>query len=255
MNTLTPAFILIGLLTACGGLNNDPTVGSTNRFKLILTTTTPESVVAGDCSESDVTLRLVQTVDGSTVYADQDIEISVKAWNDQTELPDQAFLQTGASCTGSNSTVTLAAGAAEASFKLQLTDTDTTRITFSADSSDITLLEVEVAVTPNLPGNLVVSDLPATVGINAAFTGSIRILDFWNNPVSDASAAIQLIAYTDSNCSSLASGTLQGASAAALAGAASLTGLRYSLAGSIYLEAEIPSTQIRSNCAGPIAVQ
>jgi hypothetical protein len=247
--------ILALSLQACGGLNNDPNINGQTPFKLILTSTAPETAVAGECSSTDVILRLVQSDDGNTVYADQDIVISVKAWNAQTELEDQAFLHTGDSCNGTDSAVTLTTGSAETSFKLQLTDTDTTRITFLADSTDITSLDLNLTVTPNLPGTLVLSDLPAAITVNTAFSGSLQILDFWYNPVGDASATIQVLAYTDASCSTLAEGTLQGASTAALNGTATLTGLRYSAIETIYLEAEVPSTQIRSNCAGPIAVQ
>lgn len=244
-------------LASCGaGLTNDPGTGE-SPFVLILTEALPAVVTAGECAEYQYTVRVVEREDQKTIYVDSDVEVSLTTSDGATALQEKGFLQTSSNCNGNDSSITIAKGLAEATFFLQLTSTEISQISLSTDDERVGGLSASIAVTPNLPGALELSGLPATAGINVIFTSnpSVRILDAWGNFTDDSSSALEIEPFTDATCTQAAGGTIQNASITAIDGIGAFTNLRYTTSGTIYLRAQIPATQIRSNCAGPIAVQ
>ena len=255
-NTIAAA-ALIPALAGCGaGLTNDPGSAETP-FVLKLTQDLPESITAGECTESEYTIRVVEREDQRTVYMDSDLEITLTTSDGTTELDEKGFLQQSSTCTGGNTTVTIAKGLAETTFRLQLTSDQISEFALTTNDERVGGLSAAITVTPNLPGLLELSSLPELAGINTVFTSSpsVRILDAWSNFVEDSSALLEIEPFTDATCTQAAGGTIQNASSTAIDGIGAFTNLRYTTSGTIYLRAQIPATQIRSNCAGPITVQ
>jgi len=188
---------------------------------------------------------------------DSDLEISLSTSSPTTGLENEGFLQTSSACTGSSSTVTITEGLAEVTFYLQLNSDQISEISFTTNDERVGALSTSIAVTPNIPGTLELSTLPDTAGINTVFTSAptVRILDSWGNFISDAASALEIEPFTNDTCSQAASGTLQNSTSTAIDGIGAFNTLRYTLSGTIYLRVQIPATQIRSNCAGPIVVQ
>jgi hypothetical protein len=245
------------LLSACGaGLTNDPGSGETP-FTLSLIGTIPDEFIAGECSEYEFTVRVVEREDGRSVYMDRDLEITLSTQDGDTELTEKGFLQSNAECSGSETTLTIPQGGAETSFRLQLTSSDVSGFKLATDDSRVGGFESDATVIPNIPGALELSNLPATAGINTTFTSSpsVRILDSWGNFVSDSASNLEAEVFDNSSCTQAASGALQNFTSTAIDGIGTFTSLRYTTAGTIYLRVQIPATQILSNCAGPIVVQ
>ena len=243
------------ILQACGGLNNDPGLSSSQPFKMELTSA-PTEKTAGACGSEPLLLSILQKTNEATVYIDEDVVITAKAFGGESEVTSTVFLHSTESCRNDSASLTLSKGNAQLSFYLQVTLVEVTRITLESSLATIAGTSFDLSVVPNLPGAIELSNLPGTAVPNTPFTSNplARITDAWGNFVSDATSGVILSAFGNDECTSSSSGALQNGSSTAVNGEASFTSLRFNPAGIIYLQASIPDTQILSQCEGPVTV-